>query len=193
MRPSLSLRSILVVALLLAGGFAGASSCARTSAPAAPDTVSLDEAVARTIAAGSARVAATITNDAGAVTVAGLTSWVEPKASFVTEADGAPPVEVRVTPTGTWLRSRPDRPWTLVDPQLATAAGTATRWSDLLTTLQPAGPSRKRHLRATHDGGPARIELDGHGRIRRLRIDKASGHLDLRLSDHGTEVEVTDP
>lgn len=192
MRPSLSLRSILVIALLLAGGFAGASSCAGDSRTA-PRFVPLDEAVRRTVAAGSARLSAEIRDDDGAVTITGVASLQEPRSAIVAEAPGSPPVEVRVTGRGTWLRPAPDEPWTLLEAGAAPLHGAPPEWVDLLHGLEPVGRPTSRTLQATHGGAPARLQLDDDGRIRRLRIDTRRGHLDLHLTNHGVAVVVDDP
>lgn len=193
--PSLSLRSIIAVALLLGGGLAGASSCARQAPPPVAPTVPLDEAVRRTIAAGSARIRAQIRQRPGAaiIVVEGVTSLRTRTSTLVATRPGSDPVEVRTIDDGTWLRTGPREPWIALEPGVVDVAGAVRGWDDLLHRLEPVGRANDRTLRATHDGAPATVLLDGAGRIRRLRILGRDGELDLRFSDHGLPVEVSRP
>ena len=199
MRPpvSQSLRSIAVVALLLGGGFAGASSCAGAGAPSPPRRVTLDEAVRRTLDAGSARIHAEIRGPGTAdrITVTGVASLVTRSAAITSSLPDRAPVEVRMTGDGAWLRPGPDRPWVALPPEAVDVAGAAESWGGLLGRLEAAAAPARRTapLRATLDGAPATVHLDGEGRIRRVRVDGPDGRLDLHLSDHGIAVEVHPP
>ena len=162
-----------------------------------PRHPTLREAVRRTLAAGTARLAATVTTAAGpAIEVEGITSLVGPEAEVTATGPSTGRVDVRVTPAGAWLRSGGDgAPWTAIEPAAISLAAAARGWSDLLATLRPA-PRRdppSGPIRATAGGRPAEVELDGHGRIRRLVVDHGPATLDLRLRDHGLPLHVEPP
>jgi hypothetical protein len=199
MRPLVSLRWIVLVVALVVGAVAASAAMAgggRAVGSAAP-APSVGEAVRRTRAAGSARVVARLRPRAGAaeLEVTGVTSLVDGRADIVARAEGGDEVAVRVAgPDRAWLRQGAGNGWTPIDPAAATISGAAQGWGDLLGGLRAAGGAGGRRLAVTRDGTSGTIELDGAGRIRRLRLTQAGGrHLDLTLSDFGVAVDVEEP
>ncbi|MEA3075817.1 MAG: hypothetical protein QOF60_725 [Actinomycetota bacterium] len=152
------------------------------------------------------------------VEVHGVTSFVEPLARFTTASGlatiGAPtatpgmavmPAEVRIRGHTAWIRAGPDGPWTTIDAGSALGPVDQPSWVELLRSLvatpTPAHwRSPTRRLAGTEtidtlvDGHPATIDLDHHGRIRALRLEKGAGIVfELELSDPGTDVVVAPP
>ena len=208
MRPEVCLRWIMVVACLVAGVAATVSllgSGRDEAGGSAPASVSVGEAVERTLAAGSVRVHATMAPgpaSAGpAIEVDGVTSLDDTRTRVTARyADSAGDpgaaaleAEVRVTPAGTWLRSAPSAEWAQVSPGVAGQATVTRGWGDLLRGLRAAGPTGRSPLAATHGGRPARVWLDSSGRIGRLELDDPDRPLDLRFHDFGVAVDVSPP
>jgi hypothetical protein len=182
--------SAVVLAVAGSGAVAG-------GAPPLDEGRQLQEAVRRTLAAGTARLTATVRTGSGpAVEVTGVTSLVGPEASVTATMPGAGRVDVRVTGSGAWLRAGGDgAPWARVDPAAVRLAAGTRGWADLLAGLRPtdlAGTTAG-VLHATSDGRPATVELDDAGRIRRLVVDHGSASLALRLADHGLPLHVEPP
>ncbi|HVF31953.1 MAG TPA: hypothetical protein VM933_02850 [Acidimicrobiales bacterium] len=168
--------------------------------PIGPSAVGLEEAVRRTLAAGSARVHASLVAGGERVDLSGVVSLTGPGAEVTGTMPGAGPVDVRATADGTWLRTGgPEGAWAAVPPAAARLAAEARSWADLLAGLRPepgAGRSAAAaggRLRARSSGHPAQVEIDGAGRIRRLVVDRGRTTLDVRLADHGLPVHVQPP
>jgi hypothetical protein len=203
MRTQVAWRAVVVVVVLVAGALVGSAVLARTGTAAGggdhrsmPVSVSVEEAVRRTLATGSARLTATVRSRPGApaVDVTGVTSFGDGRSDVVARSP-AGEVGVRVAEGRAWLRSGAGGAWTAIDPAATELSGTAEGWGDLLSALRrgPSGAAAGT-LAVTHDGATGTIDLDGAGRIRRLRLDQGTGRrLDLQLDDFGTEVDVEVP
>ena len=209
-RPRWSLRSIfalVTLAVVLAGGARWAAGGAASVVPSSPapaavrptvvpavPVVSVEEAVRRTLAAGSAELALTV-GAAGRPPgeVAGTVSRVSPDAVVTASMPGVGEAEVRVRGGEAWLRT--DRaPWQRIEPAALALTGAVRGWGDLLTGLRPMAVSaRGQPLRATSAGRPAQLWVDHRGRITRLVVEEGPATLDLRLRGHGVDVEVDPP
>ena len=180
---------VVLLAATVAGALAVASPPRGAVAP-----VSLDEAVRRTLASGSARLVASVGGAGSRVEVTGVTSLVGPEAEVRAVARGGGTVDVRVTAGGSWLRTGgPGAPWTAMPAEAVARAAGERGWADLLGGLEPAGPPRSGVLPARSAGRPATVELDDRGRIRRLVVEDGPATLDLRLEDFGVPLPVEPP
>lgn len=207
MRPVVSLRWSAVVVVLLVTLVVVVVMSAAVPAPAGGGVGavggglgerSVVRAVARTRAAGSARVVGRFTPSSGPpVLLEGRTSLVGAASSVTARAGpgGAVASEVRVVADGrAWVRVAGSSSWTSVDPAAVALVAGARGWGDLLGRIVAVGPPVDGAVPATVDGAPARLWLDGDGRISRLRMGRAGGGtLDVRLLDFGTEVDVVPP
>lgn len=190
---SSSLRWLAALVVLLAAAVTGSLVVgSRPGGAVAP--ISLEEAVRRTLAAGSARLVASVGGAGSRVDITGVTSLVGPEAEVQAVARGGGRVDVRVTAAGAWLRTGgPEAPWTAVPAGAEVLAAAEQGWAHLLAGLEPAGPPRPGVVPARSAGRPARIHLDARGRIGRLVIDGGSATLDLRLADFGVPLHVEPP
>ncbi len=188
MRSRISLHAVLVVMALVAAAIVvGLARSGPSVAP--PPRLGVTEAVRRTLAAGSAHVHARVQGRSGQppVEVDGVTSLRTLEGAVVATGPDGSTTEVRTTAAGAWVRV--EQTWLPVDPDALALAGGTRGWGDLLRRLQPTrSPGR-----ATLDGRPVTLALDEQGRIRRLLVETASGHLDVRFSDHGRPVHVESP
>jgi hypothetical protein len=207
MLRSLSTRAIAAVAVLLVtvvvlvvavGDHTGAA--ARTTAThlrppgaSAPHAlaVPVDEAVRRTVAEGTARVQLVVRrNDTGvaAVTVSGVAALSRDDADLAVQVRGHPggPARLRILGEEAWIGSD-DLPWRPV-PVTAVRGSSATSFRSMF-----------RQLRADPQGGvtlaghPATVDLDDHGRIRRVRVRRPSGTFDLHLDGYDADLAIVAP
>ena len=183
---SLAARWLAVVVALVVAVVAGVAVVIRSDVGAAPSgpTASADaavrEAVARTVAAGSARIEATYEPARGpTVRVRGVTSFVGPESEVFASVGDGPPAVVRVTAGGAWLQAPSAATWTPVALDDLAGAAAARGWADVLRGLDAS----------------AEVRTDRLGRIVRMRLprDRLGGRLDVRLSEFGTAIEVAVP
>jgi hypothetical protein len=202
----MTVTGLVIMAVVCGVAAAGGLGSAGPPSPL-PLSLSLSSAVARTLAAGSARVEATVRPASGpSVALRGVTSLDGGDADIEARVvgrgvDAAAVAEVRVTGGRAWLRPPGSSDWTPVDPAVTQVTAEAQGWADLLRRLRPSGPSGPTPTRvgagarrsASVDGAPASVWLDGVGRIVRVRLTRRSAVLDLRLTDFGTDVVVVPP
>lgn len=196
MRPSHSLRSVLLLLLLGALAMAAAAALSRSTAAPAPapgQPVALDEAVERTLSAGTARLEADLTTRGSTMHLAGLTSLTTDDGDLtftVADAPGLGPVGVRTVGGATWVRLR-DR-W--VDAGHLPAFGDLPGgWGDYLSGLAAAGPATGDPRRAELHGAPAQVWLDDGGRVARVVVTLDGDRFDLRFSDFGVALDLEAP
>ncbi|HUP84830.1 MAG TPA: hypothetical protein VM143_04095 [Acidimicrobiales bacterium] len=190
MRPVVSLRCSAVVVVLLVV-FGASVWVLRPEAAPAPGPA-MAEVVARTRAAGSARLMGRFEPSSGPpVVLSGRLSFVdgacEVIATMAAAEGGASASVVRVVGDGrAWVRPAGSGSWTAVDGGAVSWAAGARGWADLLSRAAGGEPSA--------DGVPSRVWVDRAGRIARLRTGRPRGPmLDLRFVDFGTEVDVVAP
>ena len=198
MRPSLSLRSVLLLLALgalamAATAYLSRSQAAPVPAPASDQPASLDEAVERTLAAGTARLDAELTTKGVTMGLAGVISLTTDDGDLtftVPDEVGLGPVGVQTVGGRTWVRLR-DR-W--VDAgHLPTFGDLAAGWGDYIAGLEADGPASREPLRAKLRGTPAQVWLDAEGRVARLVVRLDGNRFDLRFSDFGVALDLEVP
>ena len=191
-RPSMAGRSSMAVrwvvgvavALVVLGG-AGVLVVGFVAGGHVPDdrAPALAPVIERTLAAGSARFAATYQRRGGAaVRLVGITSFAGPASVVTASVGAAAPIGVRVSASGAaWVRepSSGGRWLAVSGDRVAGPAGVTTGWADVVRSLD----------RATDE-----VELDATGRVVHLRRRTAGGDvLDVRFHDFGAEVVDVPP
>ena len=201
MSRSLSTRAIAAIAVLLAIVIGGALIVAAASAHPAfadrtvrrPPSSPIADAVRRTLAAPAARVRLEATPRRNPPIAGGPHLTIEGVASLSsTDADlvaavGGQSMRVRMLDGRVWV-SLPGGEWVAVPPETLSGTELAT-WRRFLAALKddPAagGP--------TFDGRPTTVDLDDHGRIRRLRISFDRSTVDLRLDGYDEHLAMPAP
>lgn len=194
--PSHSFRSIVLLLALGALAMAATAFLSRSTAAPAPaeqaPPVPLDEAVERTLAAGTARLDGELTARGARLAVQGVTS--------LTTADGDLTFEIddgRVGPIG--LRTIDNRDWIQIRGQwidardLPEAGDLPGGWGDYVRGLTAAGPATDDPRRAELHGAPAQVWVDEHGRVARVIVTLDGDRFDLRFSDFGVALDLEPP
>ena len=198
MRPSHSLRSVLVLLALgalamAATAYLSRSAAAPAPAPASDQPVALGEAVERTLAAGTARLDAELTTKGVTMGLAGVISLTTDDGDLtftVPHEVGLGPIGVRTVGRRTWVRVR-DR-W--VDAGHLPAFGDlAAGWGHYVAGLEADGPASSEPRRATLRGTPAQVWVDAEGHVARLVVSLDGDHFDLRFSDFGVALDLEAP
>lgn len=194
--PSHSLRSVLVLLALGALAMAATAYLSRTTpapAPAPDEQIPLDEAVERTLAAGTARLEADLTTRGSTMHLTGLTSLTTDDGDLtftVADEPGLGPIGVRTVGGATWVRLR-DR-W--VDAGHVPAFGDLPGgWGEYVAGLAGASPATDEPRRAELHGRPAKVWLDDGGRVVRIVVTLDGDRFDLRFSDFGVPLDLEVP
>jgi hypothetical protein len=194
--PSHSLRSVLVLLALGALAMAATAYLSRSAAaptPASDPPVSLDEAVERTLAAGTARLDAELTTKGVTMELAGVISLTTDDGDLtftVPDEVGLGPIGVRTVGGSTWVRV--DDRW-LDAGHLPTFGDLAAGWGDYVAGLEADGPASGEPRRATLRGTPAQVWLDDEGHVARLVVSLSGNRFDLRFSDFGVALDLEAP
>ena len=196
MRPSHSLRSVLLLLALGALAMAAAAFLSRSAAAPAPaeqaPPVPLDEAVARTLAAGTARLEGELTARGARLEVRGVTSLASTDGDVTFEVDdaGLGPIGVRTVDGHDWIQVRGQ--W--IDARdLPEARDLPGGWGDYLAGLTADGPASEQPRRAELRGAPARVWVGEDGRVARLVVTLDGDRFDLRFSDFGVVLDLEVP
>jgi hypothetical protein len=198
MSRSVSRRAIAAVAILLvlAGGLVivltGAPAPAAGGVPRPMHaTIDLGEAVRRTVAQPAARIHLDLRPPKGPpLTIAGVaglgTDDLDLSLSLAGRADRA--TRLRVVGPRAWIGG-PGLPW-LAMPASSVRTSPATSWRDLLRTLRPDPHARSGVTLAGH---AATVELDGRGRLHRVRADLPNSTFDLVLDGYDDDLDIVPP
>lgn len=199
------MRSVFSVRLVVAVAATVAAVIATTVLLAPPprasvrpqSVVTLAEAVDRTTQAGSARLRGTATSAEGAaVDLEGVTSFTSADAVlFARDGGDGTAIEVRTTSAGSWVRAPSLGGWIPLESTSAMGPGAANGWADVLARLRRAPAPRRsgRRFEVLVEGEPAVVHVDGHGRIRRLHLERRQQVVDVTFSDFGVAVAVEPP
>lgn len=145
------------------------------------DADSVRDAVARTVAARSARLEGRYVPATGPpVIVRGRVSFVGPAAEVEAGVEGGPRSRVVVTASGeAWLLAPGESAWVAVPAEATAQLAPERGWGPLLRDLEESSD----------------VSTDDAGRIVRARLvaDRAGGTLDVRFTDFGVEVAVAVP
>lgn len=199
MRSVLSLRVVVAVAATVLAVLVTTAIVAPPPRAAAdrPPATTLADAVDATLREGSARLVGTATSaDGPSVDLEGVTSFTTPDAVlFARSGPDEEAIEVRTTPTGSWLHSPSMGGWIELGSTSAPTPSAANGWADVLTRLRDAPSARRsgRRFELEVEGEPASVHVDDEGRIRRIRLERRAQIIDVTFSDFGVAVEVEAP
>jgi hypothetical protein len=186
-RAVISLRSIVAVAtLVVLTALAGVAISGHR-----PASQRLDDAIDRTLSAGTARVVARVSSPGrGPVEIRGVVSLLGPEEQLSATGAGEAGYELRRGADGAWIR-RAGHDWT--PAPAATAAGSQGTWASIIVELRTMTAVRfdvgSHTFRGRLGGRPVTVRLASDGRIRAIR----TGTLAIDLRDPGADLPPPRP